>query len=318
MTGGVTPHLLPKNIEFSKAAPMNGIVSINGEIFPLEKAKISVMDRGFLFGDAIFEVIVGFNKKLVALDEHLNRLRQSGKRIGFELPWTDEDLRREVLNVYSQSDFPKTYLRIGITRGEGLGIIPNNSSYNRLIYALPAYASPSRIYSDGIRVKTQSKMSTTRGPSIKNPFSLTSIVEMIELQKKGYDDVLWVNNEQEITEASTSNIFFIGRDGNTNYVETPALECGLLGGITRYHILKLLAENKIEVRESSILQNEFARFDEAFLSSTIRGLVPIREIDDKKFSSTRPTAFFHTIDQLFQNWISQEVGKHYDWNTGLD
>lgn len=294
---------------------MDGIVSINGRVQPLAQAKISVMDRGFLFGDGIFEVLVGFNKKLIALKEHLARLRYSGKCIGLELPWSDEELGEEVLDVYSRTEFPKSYVRIGVTRGEGLGIVPGPTSLNKLIYILPNHPSPARIYSEGLAVKLEFKQSTTRGPSIKNPFYLPSIVKMLDL-KNDYDDVLWVNNEQEITEASTSNIFFIGRDGNKSYVETPALDSGLLGGITRQIVIKLLKENNIDVREGTILQEELARFDEAFLTSTVRGLAPIRRIDDKKFDSVRPNAMFHKISGIFQAWVDTQIGKHCDWNTG--
>lgn len=295
---------------------MDGIVSINGRVQPLAQAKISVLDRGFLFGDGIFEVLVGFNKKLIALEKHLTRLRYSGKSINLELPWSDEEMGKEVLDVYSRTEYPKSYVRIGVTRGEGLGIVPGNSSYNKLIYILPSQPSPAHFYNEGICVKTESKQSTVRGPSIKNPFYLPSIVKMIDI-KDEYDDVLWVNPEQEITEAATSNVFFVGREGHASFVETPALDSGLLGGITRQIVIELLRENGVEVRERTILLEELAGFDEAFLTSTIRGLVPIRRIDDKKFESTRATALFHKISAIFQAWIDKQVGKHCDWNTGL-
>lgn len=292
---------------------MDGIVSINGDIVPVSQAKISVLDRGFLFGDAIFEVIVGFDKKLLLLDEHILRLRYSGKSIGFELPWTDEDIRKEVLEVYKHTHFPKTYLRIGVTRGEGLGIVPKSAQYNKLIYSLPSPVSSPHIYTEGLRLKTQSKKSTIRGPSIKNPFYLPSIVSMIDLKDK-YDDLVWVNSDQEITESSTSNIFFIGREGSSLFVETPSLESGLLSGITRDLVIKLLKKNGVEVRECSILENELARYDEAFLSSTIRGLVPVRQIDDKTFNSVRTSSLFHKINQFFKDWVDGEVGKRCEWN----
>lgn len=295
---------------------MNGIVSINGEITPIEEAKISVLDRAFLFGDGIFEVVVGFNNKLIALEEHIQRLRYSGESIALSLPWKDKELCKKVLDVYEQTHFSKTYVRIAITRGEGLGIIPNDSAYNTLIYALPAPISPPRIYTEGLSLKTKNKNSSARGASIKNPFYLPSIVEMISLKKENYDDVLWVNNDEEITEASTSNIFFISREGSQIFVETPSLESGLLSGITRNLVLNLLKENGVECRETTILHEEMARFDEAFLTSTIRGLVPIRRIDEKRFETVRPTASFHKISGLFLSWVEKELGSRLDWNTG--
>ena len=92
-------------------------------------------------------------------------------------------------------------------------------------------------------------------------------------------------------------------------METPSLESGLPSGITRAFVITLLRENGVEVRETSVLQEELARFDEAFLTSTIRGLAPIRRIDEKEFATLRPTAFFHKIQGIFQSWVDQEIGK---------
>lgn len=294
---------------------MNGLVSINGDCVPVSEAKISVLDRGFLFGDGIFEVIVGFHGKLLALDEHLVRLRESGLRIGMSLPWSHEELKKEVYEVYAKTSFDKSYVRIGITRGEGLGISPpKNTVLNKLIYILPSQESPQRIYEKGISLKTAHKFSTVRGPSIKHPFYLPSIVEMVNHQD--YDDVLWVNNGEEITEAATSNIFFIGRDGNNIYVETPNLDSGLLRGVTRHFVIELLMTHKVEIRENAILLEEIARFDEAFLTSTVRGLVPVHNIDSHVFQSVRTSAFYHKINSWFLDWIRKDIGKNLDWNSG--
>ncbi len=298
-------HLLAKNGALNKATSfMSGIVSINGDLVPLSQAKISVLDRGFLFGDAIFEVILGTKtgskQTLIALPEHLNRLQYSAQSIHFKLPWTLEELEKEILHVYKQTDFGKTYVRISITRGEGLGLLPKKGPYNKLIYALPAPKSPVDLYTKGLSLKTETKVSYSRGASIKNPFYLPSIVKMIEMEEEGFDDVLWVNSDIEITEASTSNIFFIGRNGGDFYVETPCLDSGLLSGITRKYVFEILNKNGIDVRETGILKDELARFDEAFLTSTIRGLAPISKIDDLRFHTTRANSFFSKIKTLYE------------------
>ncbi len=296
---------------------MDGIVSVNGEIFPVDQAKISVLDRGFLFGDAIFEVLVAFKTKLIAISEHLTRLRFSAEKVGFELPWSDQELSEEISKLCHLANFPKTYLRIGITRGEGLGFRTVESSYTKILYALPAIAIPENIYTKGVSLKTCSKGTLQRGPLIKNPYYLPSIVAIRELHHQDFDDVLWVNHEQEITEASSSNIFLIGREANAMFIETPAIDSGLLRGVTRGIILKLLEDNDIAVRESPIYADELARFDEAFVCSTMRGIVPIRRIDDKNFESVRKTAALNRVKSLFHAWVENQIGQQFDWNTGI-
>lgn len=295
---------------------MEGIVSINGQVFPLSEAKISVLDRGFLFCDSVFEVILGLGPSIIGLDEHIARLRYSGERIGFSVPWTDEQLRKEVSNLCKTVSFPKSYIRISLTRGEGLGLIPQKDSYNKLIYIMPAPVSPSRIYSEGICIKTVGKQLNTRGPSIKNPYYIQGIISLLQYKDEGYEDVLWVNSDDEITEATTSNIFFIGREGSSFFVDTPSLDCGLLSGITRLFVIKLLRKHNIEVRETPILREELARYDEAFLTSTIRGLVPVQKIDEKKFASLRKEALFPKIHHIFHSWVESKVGRSLDWNKG--
>ncbi len=296
---------------------MSGIVSINGEIQPVEQSKISVLDRGFLFGDAIFEVLVAFHSKVIAIPEHLHRLRFSAEKIAMTLPWSDEQLTEELSDLCKRTQFPKTYLRIGITRGEGLGLFSTNSSYNKLLYALPAPRTPDSLYRQGLILKTAPKVHMQGGPQIKTPHYLPSIVAMQNSPGTTFDDVLWVNHNDEITEASTSNIFFISREDSKIFLETPCLESGLLSGVTRGILLDLFKEKHILFRETAIHNDELARFDEAFLCSTIRGIVPIQRIDDHKLSTCRPQAAFHTIQSIFHQWIEQQVGRKLDWNSGL-
>lgn len=293
-----------------------GIVSINGELSPLNEAKISVTDRGFLFGDGIFEVIVGFHGKILSLSEHLDRLYFSAKSIGFDLPWTKSDLEEEVYEVYKKTSFPKTYIRLAVTRGQGFGLQPHNVSYTKLIYVLRAPKIQESAYTKGLSLKTEENMSTSRGPEIKKAYYLPGIVKMIEMAKGVFDDILWVNSDGELTEATTANIFFVGREGGNVSVYTPQVENGLLNGITRSSILSLLRSDGFDVHETTILKDEIPRFDEAFITSTIKGIVPISKIDEKAFETLRPSAMFHRIRDLHLNWVYEQVSSVCDWNTG--
>ena len=295
---------------------MIGIISVNGEILSLDQAKISVLDRGFLFGDSIFEVIVGFEKKLLALPEHLERLYFSAKKVGISLPWNEKELFDELTTLAKLATTSKTYVRIVVTRGEGLGLVPHKTECNKIIYVLPAQETPASIYQQGISLKTRRSTSFSPGPHEKIAFYLPSIVAIAEAHKSNFDDVLWVNPLHEITEASTANIFFIGKESGSVFIETPSLDSGLLAGITRKTLLGLMNENGIECFESAIQSDELAKYDEAFLSSTMRGLVPIRRIDDKVYATTRKTAFFSRLSAIYLEWAQTQIGKKLDWSHG--
>lgn len=296
---------------------MDGFVSINGVVFPLASAKIPVLDRGFLFGDGVFEVLAAFDGKVIALEAHLERLRESAKCIGIKLPWSQRELVEEISQLCRLKKYPKTYVRVVITRGDGLGLNSPSAVPRRVIYVLPAPVFSNDIYKIGLTLKTKQSPITLRGPHVKALSYLHSIVALEEVKENCFDDVLWLNHFGEITEASTSNVFFIGRNGEESFVETPAAESGLLVGITRKKVIDLLEKSNVSCCELVLEANELARFDEAFLSSSVRGLVPIRSINDKVFASTREKSVFNRIRGIFHADIESQVGHRLDWNTGL-
>src|SRR5690349_15249149 len=99
-----------------------GLIAINNKVSSPQEAQISPLDRGFLFADSIFEVLVAFHGKILCAEEHLQRLRFSAEQVGFTLPWSNEQLLQEMQELCSQTGFAKTYIRLVVTRGEGWGL----------------------------------------------------------------------------------------------------------------------------------------------------------------------------------------------------
>jgi len=139
---------------------------------------------------------------------------------------------------------------------------------------------------------------------------------MKQARENGYDDVLWYNSSEEITEASTANIFVIGREGDLVEIATPSTHCGILEGITRATIITLLTNAQIKVTERVIDRDELARFDEAFICSTIRGLIPVKKIDNHTLHTKRKNSVFNHIERLYLTWVESQLGYRIDWNTG--
>ncbi|MEZ4741299.1 MAG: aminotransferase class IV [Bdellovibrionota bacterium] len=297
---------------------MDGLISINGSITSLNKATISPLDRGFLFADAIFEVIVAFHGKLLDLHNHLERLRTSADLLKIPIPWSDEELRFELNELVNQLSAPKLYLRLVVTRGEGLGLnADSNMQPNRYVYVMSAKREPASTYELGINLKRKNLPYTDRGLHAKTNNYLRSILAIQDVIKEGYDDVLWANSESEFTEASTANIFFIGREGDLVEIATPSSRSGLLNGITKKRIQTLLTHTKIANSEKTIFVDELARFDEAFLCSTVKGLVPINKIDRHQLHTCRKNSVFRKIERLYLTWLQSQIGIRVNWNTGL-
>lgn len=296
---------------------MNGIISVNGVISLPGQAVIPALDRGFLFGDNVFEVFVCFQNKVLDLQRHLLRLRASAEALRMEIPWSDAELAFELTTHCEQIPDAKKYLRLVVTRGEGLGLkIPKDARPNRVIYCFPAASEPLSIYQDGIALKKAIKAGSERGAAAKTGNYLSSILAMEKAENEGFNDVLWINHENEVTEASTANIFFIARVGDNIEFITPPAHSGILLGITRNTLIDLIRNANIPVSEQIVFSDEIARFDEAFLCSTVRGLVPINRIDRHKMHTSRPNAVYRHIERLFLTWVETEIGYRPDWRTG--
>jgi branched-subunit amino acid aminotransferase/4-amino-4-deoxychorismate lyase len=203
-----------------------------------------------------------------------------------------------------------------VTRGSTPNLsLLETSQANRVIYAFPAPVIEDRIWQKGVRLKLQDLPFTERGSAAKTGNYMRSIRSIEDAKQEGFDDILQVNSTGEITEASTANIFLIGRHGDSVEIATPAAKSGLLLGITRETITELLEKSQIAVTKRVILADEIPRFDEAFICSTVRGLVPVACIDDHRLHSARDKAVFQHIRRLHHTWAETQIGFRVDWNT---
>lgn len=296
---------------------MDGIIVVNGQWAKPLDAKISVLDRGLLFGDNVFEVCVGFGRKILDMDKHLNRLRNSAALIDLPIPWSDEELSFELHSVAEKLGFKKIYLRLMVTRGNGLGLeCDGEDGPSKIIYGLKPTLVSERFYEEGIKLALKTSDKNSRGERAKTGNYLDSIIAIKRSKSQGFDDILWCNTDGEITESSTANIFFIARQGDNVEIVTPSIQSGLLKGITRETLRELLIRARIPVREEIIYKDELAKFDEAFVCSTVKGLIPVQMIGNQKMYTLRKNSVYRHINHLYQTWVSTQVGCFVDWNTG--
>lgn len=300
-------HPLPSS---SLGGTATGKISVNGHITAPEDAVISATDRGFLLGDMIFEVLVAYGQTIIGLDAHLARLREGAERIGLELTLSDAELKFEMQSLVELTAYPKSYLRLTITRGNGAGVRPHaGTPPSRVIHCYPAPEIPSRLEAEGLKITLRHQNYTRREALIKTANYLDSISQLVTLKDGGFDDVLWCNSEGELTETSSANVFLLGRMGDLVEIATPGSYSGLLEGITRGRIITLLENANIPVTVRTIYHEEIPRFDEGFVCSSVRGLIPIAQIDGHKLHSARKTSTFRHILRLYQSWLAAELGS---------
>jgi branched-chain amino acid aminotransferase len=268
---------------------MTDLVSIDGRVVPPEAATVSVFDRGFLYGDSVFEVLRTYGGALFGFEEHLARLARSAKLALID--FSDIDLlRREILAVVRATGNTETYIRVVVTRGTGkmLGLDPALArAPSRVVIATAVPPMPREMYERGIAVTTYRTQRVSEGTSAagaKLGNYLLSILATHEAHARGAEEALILDARGQVVEGTTSNVFLV-RDGA---LITPPDEAGLLAGITRGKVLELAREMAIPIGMRTFPPSELASADEAFITSSIREIVPVIAADGVPAGGGKP------------------------------
>ncbi|HYQ29585.1 MAG TPA: aminotransferase class IV [Polyangiaceae bacterium] len=269
---------------------MSSTVMIDGLLVPPERAQVSVFDRGFLYGDSVFESLRSYQGKLFALDEHLTRLKRSAERVAITLPVSLDTLRNEMqyaLHVHGSKD---SYLRLTLTRGTGrsLGLDPELAGEPLRVLLVTALTLPAaEIYEHGIaaityRAERPSDAAGVADAKIGN--YLLAVLAMRAARAQAAREALIEDARGHILEGASSNVFavFSGK------LVSPPESAAILPGITRGHVLELArsAGTKVELR--AIAKAELASAQEVFVCSSIRELVPVVSIDGRPVGNGLP------------------------------
>jgi branched-chain amino acid aminotransferase len=254
------------------------LTNLNGHI--AETAQISVLDRGFLYGDSIYEVIRTFRGRHFGLKEHLARLRQSASYLYMTVPWTDAEIQAEVERTLAQASWLESYIRVVVTRGteSAITLQPSAELQPNLLIVISAIAPEPVLSETGLHLVIPRRIRNNKNaldPAAKTGNYLNNILALLEAQQMGAEDALLLNSQGEITEATTSNFWMVRQ----NTVFTPPVEAGILQGITRTFILQILEQHKIPYEEKILMPADLETVQEAFLSSSVRLLMPVRQMN---------------------------------------
>ncbi|MDF1660485.1 MAG: aminotransferase class IV [Planctomycetota bacterium] len=289
-------------------------VSINGVLTDPKQASVSIFDHGFLFGDSVYEVVRTIHGRIFAFEPHIDRLFSSAQQIGLEIPWSREDLRKDVVALLKHSQLEEeAYVRLILTRGVGeLNIDPSSCRAPQIILiakALPRL--PASAYTDGIvlsLVNTKRNSKHATNPGIKSGNYLNNVLALMEARKNKALEAVMLNENGFITECTTSNVFLV----KDSKILTPSLECGLLAGVTRKLVLSRARAEGLTVEEGFFKPEDLVAVDEAFITSTTRDVVPVSRIDDRSLGVV-PGPVTKRVAALYQD----EVKKHLDKDCPL-
>lgn len=256
-------------------------VAIDGHLVDARSASVSVFDRGFLYGDSVFETVRTYGCAPFLLSAHMERLAWSAERVGLVLPWSAAELAQEVESVAAAvgRELPgELALRLMVTRGEGpLGLDPASATGpRRVLFAYALRPLPASWYTDGIAVvswPTYRASDAARGAKVGN--YLESILAVRHAHAAGAREALIVAHDGHLLEGTTSNLFAL----KGGALLTPPATDSILPGITRALVLDAAGALGLPAREERFDAQFLASCDEAFVTSTLRELLPIARID---------------------------------------
>ena len=286
-------------------------ININGELFPRTEAKVSVFDSGYILGDGVWEGLRLHAGGLPFLSQHLDRLYEGAKALDMDIGLTREELTTRVLETLRANNMRDgVHIRLMVTRG--MKSTPHQDPRFTItpatVVIIPEYKLPLPVtVEQGIRLFT---VHVHRGPpDVQDPklnshSKLNCILACIQASKAGYDEALMLDPQGFVATCNSTH-FFIVRKGEV--WTSSGKYC--LGGITRRNVIRLCRDNAIPVYEKDFSLTDVYGAEEAFVTGTFAGLVPVTEIDGRKMGDSKRGPMVQRLQQLYMQFMKQESQK---------
>jgi len=287
---------------------------LDGVLVRPSEARVSVFDRGFLYGDSVYEVVRTYGGRPFELAAHLARLRHSADRISLEPKWDASRTAAEIartLEAARGGDAPdplaapwnvgERYVRVVMTRGAGeIGLDPALAvDPVAIVVVQPLHGPPARAYAEGIATAfagVRRASPAAIDPTAKTGAHLPNVLAVQEARARGAQEAILLDERGAVTEGSSSNVFAV-RGGR---VATPPLAAGILEGVTRGVVLRLAREAGVATEEAPLRPEDLEVADEVFITSTVREIVPVTRLGAQAVGAGRPGPVTRRLHDAFR------------------
>lgn len=294
---------------------MSRFIYINGQYLPYQQASIHVEDRGFLFGDAVYEVIGCIHGYFADETAHLDRLERSLHELKMDMPVERETLRFLMREVLRRNHQTNAMIYIQISRGVAKRdfAFPAPETLQTLMIMTPNYDFDHNTgLLKGLRVKTVKDIRWKRR-DIKSTLLLPQSMAKQEAIDSGYQEGWMVDDEGYVTEGTSNNAYIV-KDGE---IITRPVSCDILKGTTRSALQKICAEDGLRFIERAFTPEEAYEADEAFCSAATAQVTGIIEIDGHKIGDGKPSKITKQLFQHYRDYVNGLRGKQVHWEAGL-
>jgi branched-chain amino acid aminotransferase len=268
---------------------------VNGEYLPLDQASLPLNDLGIVRGYGIFDYLRTYNKVPFRLREHVQRLQKSAELIGLSLPWSTEEIEGITQETLRRNNLPEASIRLVVTGGSSADFITPPEQPSLVVIVTPVAQYPVEYYEKGVKVVTVPIERFI--PQAKTLNYISAIMALQQAKRANAIDALYVNQQSHVLEGTTTN-FFVFRDFQ---LITP--KENILNGITRNVVLEL-AQNRFEIVEQPIYYSDMNSYNEAFITSSTKEIMPVVQIDDLQISNGKPGEKTQLLMHLFNNYTS--------------
>ncbi len=289
---------------------------------PWHDANIHVLTHTLHYGLGVFEGIRCYQTSrktsvIFRLQEHVDRLFNSAKILGIEIPYSNKEILDTILQVVRENKLEECYIRPIVFLGDNkMGLNPNGVDVRVAVAAWPwgTYLGDDGL-NKGIRVRVSSftrhhvNISMTRAKACG--YYINSILAKAEAVKDGYDEAILLDPNGYVSEGSGENIFLLSR----GKLRTPSLSCSNLEGITRDAVIQICRDLNIDIDEGFITRDELYIADEMFLTGTAAEITPVREIDNRVIGSGSKGKITDQIQQTFFDTVRGNNPKFSHWLT---
>lgn len=276
------------------------------------QAKVPIWDRGFLYGDGIYETVRVYDGRIFRAGQHWRRLDHSLEGIRLKIPWSHAYLTKACRAVIRANKWKDCLVRVTVSRGVGeIGYDPTTCGRPTLV-VLPSHIRGDlmELWKKGVRValvKIRRNPLKSLSPAVKHTNCLNGILAKMEaMDRKAFEGV-FLNIDGDLAEGTISNVFIV-KGGRA---KTPSLDCGILDGVTRSAILEAARDAGIRVEQAHIKPEEVYSADEMFLTSTTMEAMPVVRVNDRRIGDGKPGPVTRRLHRSFRALLERELGLRF-------
>ncbi len=275
---------------------MSRIAYVNGDFTPLEDAKVSIQDRGFLFADGVYEVTAVIDKRLVDYDGHVRRLHRSMGELKIAAPVSDDELLALHRELVARNNLTEGLAYLQVTRGAADRdfTFPDGATPSLVMFTQAKTLCEAPAATTGIKVATVPDIRWQRR-DIKSVALLAQVLAKQAAAEAGCQEA-WMIEDGHVTEGGSSNAYIVTEDDR---IITRPVSNAILSGITRASVLRLARERGLEVEERAFTLDEALAAQEAFVTAASTFVMPVVEVDGHKIGGGQPGPAVRRLREIY-------------------